>query len=259
MRRKTKQIQQEEAALSILMDVHAEHAGQQLWQEFEQAQASGAAPKLSNRQERKWRRAAGLNHAVFWNKTLAVAGKVALWAVAMIAFATITIVAADAGGLVDIQTPLWDGYFVSNHKETITVHFAPVDPVKPQDEEAVRRAVAEHVPEGFTCAVEYATYTGKSVPGFYTMYSNEEDGKIILNSRAPGSGLLKIDKNGAEVSEIKYLGRDMVLLTRSDGWQLVWMDEEEGLCYSIYADNIREDDYWILVNAVLQREKGTAK
>ena len=44
MRRKTKQIQQEEAALSILMDVHAEHAGQQLWQEFEQAQAPVPLP-----------------------------------------------------------------------------------------------------------------------------------------------------------------------------------------------------------------------
>lgn len=259
MRRKARQLQQEEAALSILMDVHAEHAGQQLWQEFEQAQASGTAPKLSNRQERKWRRAMGLLPTGLWSKTLAVAGKVALWAVAMTTFAAIAIVTADAGGLVDIQTPLWDGYFVSNHKETITVHFAPGDPVKPQNEEALRRAVAEHVPEGFTCTMEYATYTGKSVPGFYTMYSNEEDGKIILNSRAPGSGLVKIDKNGAEVSEIKYLGRDMVLLTRNDGWQLIWMDEEEGLYYSVYAENIRENDYWNLVNAVLQREKGAAQ
>ena len=258
MRQKANRAQQEEAALSILMDVHAEHDGQRLWQEFEEVCASEHAPKLSIRQERKWKRAIGLIPTTLWNKTLAVAGKVALWAVAMIAFAMVTIVAADAGGLVDIQTPLWDGYFVSNHKESVTVHFAPVDPVKTQDEAAVRNAVAAHVPEGFTCAVEYATYTGKSVPGYYTMYTDAKDGKIILNSRAPGSGLVKIDKDGAEVSEIQYLGRDMVLLTRDNGWQLVWMDEEEGLYYSLYAENIREDDYWILVNAVLQREKGAA-
>lgn len=253
MRRKTKQVQQEEAALSILMDVHAEHDGQRLLREFEEAQSTGAAPRLSSKQERKWKRAMGLTPATLWRKALPVAVKAALWVVAMLAFSAITLVTAYAGGLVDIQTPLWDGYFVSNHKETITVHFAPVDPVRPQDEAAVRNAVAANVPEGFTCAVEYATYTGKSVPGFYTMYSDETDGKIILNSRAPGSGLVKIDKNGAEVSEIKYLDWDMVLLTRDNGWHLIWMDEAEGLYYSLYAENIREDDYWNLVDAVLER------
>lgn len=252
MRKEKNQMQQEEAALSILMDVHAEHDGQRLWQEFQEAQAADAAPVPSRRQEQKWKQATGLAPGKPWQKLLAAAAKAAVWAVAFFAFAAITIVAAEAGGLVEIQTPLWNGYFVSDHPDTVTVHFATTEPTKAQDVEAICAAMDSRVPQGFTCAVHYATYNGKSIPGCYRMYDRADGGKIILNSCAPGTGLVRIPKNGAQVTEIQYMGVDMALLTRPDGWQAVWMDKEEGLYYSLTGQGIREGEFWSIVHALLK-------
>ena len=253
MDEKNKQEQQGEAALSIFMDLHAQRSGQQLWDEFEAAQQENTVPVLSQKQDRKFKSVmSGASHSP-WGKLGAIAAKVAIWAVAIFAFATVTIVAADASGLVSIQTPLWEGYFVSNHSQAITVHFGKTEPTRTQDKDAIRTALESHLPDGFTHVVDYATYNGKSLPGFYIAYADEEDGQIILDSRSPGSGLVRFPKNGGEAKEIKYLTQDMVLLICPQGWQLIWLDEEEGLYYALTGNNIREDDFWDLVNAVLQR------
>ena len=250
MEQSKKREQQGEAALSIFMDLHAQESGRQLWEAFEKAQQENTAPTLSRRQDRKCR---GILSGTSHSKAGKIIQKVAVWLVSLITFSALTIVAADAGGLVKIQTPLWDGYFVSNHSQSVTVHFGRTDPIRTQDRSAIRNALESHLPEGFAHVVEYGTYNGKSVPGFYTAYHDEAGGQIIFDSRAPGSGLVRFPKDGGEAKEIKYLGQDMVLLTRPQGWTLIWLEEEEGLYYSLTGSNIREDDFWQLVNAVLQR------
>ena len=253
MEQNRKHEQQGEAALSIFMDLHAQESGRQLWEAFETAQKENTAPVLSGKQDRKFKNTIGGISRGTWGKVGTIAAKAALWVVALITFATVTIVAADAGGLVKIQTPLWDGYFVSNHSQTITVHFERTDPIRTQDRAAIRSALESNLPDGFTHVVEYGAYNGKSIPGFYTAYANEGDGQIIFDSRAPGSGLVRFPKDGGEAKEIKYLEQDMVLITRQQGWTLIWLEEEEGLYYSLTGSNIREDDFWKLVNAILQR------
>lgn len=255
--RSIKREQYETAALTLLMDEHAQCDGNRLLREFNCAQAKGDAvpmPEMMDKKcQKRIRKALRREQSrVFFRKVSPIASKVAVFAFAVILVSAVTILAADAGGLIwETESP-WAGYFISDHEDSITVHFGFSEKTKQQDADTISQIMAEYIPEGYTRAVEYSTYAWDSTAGIYSMYKDEAGNMVKLSTRSPKVGLVKVYKEGAAVTEISYLGNEMVLLERDSSRQVLWMDAEEGLYYSLYADALSEEEFWDLVFELLE-------
>ena len=235
-----KQTLQDEVALGILMDLHAQQEGEALWESF-----AASGEKMPQKLDKKCRR-----HLEVRKRSPLV--RAALWIVSLLMFGTLSIMAAEAGGLVEFREPLWEGYFVTLHRdETVTVHFSPTAPIRGQDTEKLRKTMESALPQGFTCAVSFIRTYPSHNPGMYLLYANDAQAEIYLSSQDPGRGLVEVNAKNAKVDEIRHLDLDIVLLTFSDGWTLVWHDAEENLCYTLAVKGIRESEFWALANTLL--------
>ena len=186
---------QEDISLGILMDLHAQEEGDALWEAF--AASGETLPKKLDqlcRNALEPRKKAWLIRAAVWILGFFLCG-------------TLSIFAAEAGGLIEIRVPLWKGYFITQHKEYVTVHFVPTVPIRQQDPEQVRQTMAGAVPQGFSCAVSFIRAYPPDNPGYYTQYTDGDTGEIYLHCQDPGRGLVEVDAKNARVDEIRYLDR----------------------------------------------------
>ena len=229
----------EDISLGILLDLHAQEEGDALWKAFK---ASGET--MPKKLDQRCRRALESQ-----KKTWLI--RAAVWFLGFFLFGTLSFFAAEAGGLIEIRVPLWKGYFVTQQKESVTVHFAPTDPIRRQDPEKVRQALESAMPQSFFCTVAFLRSYPPDNPGYYTQYINGGTGEIYLHCQDPGRGLVEVEAKNATVEDIRYLDRDMALLTFESGWTVVWHNQEENLCYILSAQDIREWEFWALVNALL--------
>lgn len=241
---KEKNLQQEEAALSILMDLHGQQEGQRLWEAFE---ASGE--KLPRKTDQKLRKIlAPRKYPPFY--------RAALILLSFLLFGALSICAAEAGGLLEIRVPIWKGYFVTQLTDSVLVHFPVGTPSRPQDPARVQQTLEKWMPQGFGCDVSYIRSYPSDNPGFYALYTDGGEREIYLRSEDPTIGLVEVNARDAQVDEIRYLDRDMALVTTDGGWTVVWLNKEENLCYTLCGKGIRESEFWAMVSALLTSEEG---
>lgn len=232
-------IQQQEAALSILMDLHSQQEGEQLWEAF-----AASREKMPKKLDRACLR-------IFALRERRPLYHAAVWLLSILVFGVLSICAAEAGGLLEFREPLWKGYFVTQHTDAVSVHFHPVPPTRRQDPDRIQQAIEKCLPQGFSYATSFIRTYPPENPGFYALYTDGGDGEIMLKTKDPGRGLVEIPTKNTKVDEIRYLGRDMALLTKENAWTVVWHNEEENLCYILSAQGIREAEFWTLVSALL--------
>ena len=166
----------------------------------------------------------------------------------LVPVAAATIVAVDADNQVSIDRFLKNGCSLSEMEDRYVIHFRLYPAKKAQDHEKVSQLMRQFVPQAYTLTQEYQEdFGGGFTPGLYSRYTDGEGHTVRLTSNQPLSGKLIIYKDGCTATEISYMGYDMVLVEWEDAREIHWLDDEEGLRYSVYADGLTERQFWDLV------------
>ena len=243
----------EDAALALVMDEHAQEAGQQLLEQFEQAKAKGETPSFSQQQDDKNRELIRRNfqkekHREILKKLYRIGSKAALWLLLLTSVALATIHVADANDQIYIDRYMKNRCSFSEMSDRYVVHIRFLPSSEDQDHDAIREVMSGLTDLGYSMVSEYTEDLGGLVkPGLYSRYQNSQGQTVRLDSCAPLSGRVIFYKNGGSAHEVIYLGYDMILVEWKDGKQIYWLDDAEGLRYSLYAEGLSDQQFWDLV------------
>ena len=243
----------EDAALARIMDEYAQADGQHLLEEYERAEKDEEAPALSPRQYQD-----GLERirAAFRSQKKRerlgrfsrIAAKAAACLLVVGSLAAATIIAVDADNRVSVDRFLTNGCSLSEMQDRYVVHFRLYPATEVQDREKISALLREFIPEEYTLETEYSNMYGSAEnPGLYSRYRNAQGQVVRLDSAMSISGKHIVYKDGCTATELSYLGYDMVLVEWEDAREIFWLDDAEGLRYSIYAQGLSERKFWDLV------------
>jgi len=256
-----KKIRGDEALLQ-LMEQHAQRDGQRLWQEYEDACHGGNQQPIPKDLDRACKNqirdsfsgsSRSERHSGLVNAISRVAAVVLLLVVILV---SIPLSGAEADSDIHVDRFLQHACSLSEMQNRYVIHLRRYPGSEVQNVEAIRGIMAELTQKGYTLQQEYTNHNAtpeRDAMGLYSIYRNEQGQKVELNCRMPISGLIVVHKEeGLYASKIQCVGYDMVLVEQGALRKIFWLDDAEGLCYSLYADGLSESDFWNLVYALAQ-------
>ena len=247
--------------LQELMTDHARREGQQLWDDYEAAVNQGNAPAPSRELDLVCREAI---HEHFSDKkqntrSHRALGTLSRWAaciVLVLGMLTATLLSADADSHIHIDRYLQNACSLSELKTRYIVHVRLFPGTENQNVDALSKVMAGLTAKGYSLQQEYVNHSAtaeRPATGLYSCYENAQGQQVRLNSRVPMSGIIIVYKQeGLYATQVEHLGYKMVLVEQSGSRQLYWLDDTEGLCYSLHTEGLSESEFWDLVYALAQ-------
>lgn len=257
---KKKNIRGEEALMQ-LMEHHAQQDGQCLWQEFEAACDAGNNPTVSDSLDRacKFRIREHFSEKTWRERHPKIFSTIFRWAacvVLLLAMVMTTVLKTDADSNIHVDRYLEKACSLSELKTRYIIHVRLFPGSENQDVEGIAKVMSGLTAKGYHKTREYVNHSAtadRPAAGLYSCYENAQGQTVILNSRVPMSGIIIVYKQeGLYATQVEHLGYKMVLVEHGSSRQLYWLDDAEGLCYSLYTDGLSESEFWDLVYGLAQ-------
>lgn len=238
---------QGEDALARLMERHAREDGARLWREYEASCA--ARKKTVTETPVKRSRSIGKN-------TLSAISRLAACAVLLLVFVTATFLKADADSHIYVDRYLKNSCSLSELKNRYIIHVRLFPGSEVQDTQAIADVMDSVIQKGYQLKQSYCNHNAtkdRPAVGLFRSYENDQGQQIRLESRVPLSGVIIVYKSGgAHAVQVEHLGYNMVLVEKGNSRQIFWLDDAEGLCYSLYTEGLMESEFWDLVYGLAQ-------
>ena len=175
----------------------------------------------------------------------------------LLALVTATVLKTDADSHIHIDRYLQNACSLSELKTRYIVHVRLFPGSENQNVDAISKVMAGLAAKGYHKTQEYVNHSAtadRPATGLYSCYENAQGQTVTLNSRVPLSGIIIVYKQeGLYATQVEHLGYKMVLVEQGSSRQLYWLDDAEGLCYSLYTDGLSESEFWDLVYGLAQQ------
>lgn len=240
--------QLDDAAFALMMDEYAEAEGERLMAEFEAAMASGLVPEkpegLDERSCRTIRAEFGKTRRKEYGSGL----RTMVLKTAAVLLITLGVTGATIRSLEALRIPVRNFLMEQNgqyskivlDRSEITVSAGPAPVHDPAD---VFEPVAELLPEG------YYEISHESTEGLVSSKYENEECNYILFTMTSSSGDFLVDSRDAQVSQITMEGYEATYIVE-DRLQLIWVDEEQKVVYTIVSDGLTEEEFMDICTAL---------
>lgn len=223
--------QYDDAAFALMMDEYAEEEGEKLLKEFEAAMAAGEVPDVPESLDERCRNSIKSEFAKRHRKTKLtrfrhIAAKAAVVMLVLVGVAATTIGSVDA-----LRVPFLN-FWVEHFERHST--FAFDDSESPQSD---RDLLSPLIPDDYQPIVVQEDDNGLST----LVYQNSND-QFIQFAVTLADGEFKYDSEDAIYEELKLLNHRAYLL-EENGYQMIWLDETNGLIYSVLATEFNRDEF----------------
>lgn len=232
----------EDAQMALLMDAYAKAEGEALMAESElleepmseefKAQCLRLIDReFAKRRRKKRYRAAARNTA-----------KAALVAFALIALLSVGIMSVEA-----IRVPVLN-FFLEHKEKFTTIFFTPTDPV-----DTTREGMVQEGPLAGLLPDTYKMDSYNELPNGNTrsVYLTDANKFIMYSARRWENASMSFDTENVDLYEEKeLLGHHAFLIVKEQCVQILWINEENNLLYSMSTDNMTPVDFWALAQMI---------
>ena len=218
-------------------------------EEFERAKSRGELPPFPEELDEKCRNLIHSTFAAQENKKPAypfrkIMNRAAVAALVLFCTGSILIASVEA-----IRTPFVRFIFgESEEYSTIemadTIESVSIPTPSPLLEERQKSPLVGFLPEGYELT-HFDYYEGEA---FFTTYTNS-DNNYISFSAMPSEGSMNYDTENAEVSQIKILEHEGVLVIKN-GYRFIWIDSTAKIIYDLSVSDIAYEEALTMVNAI---------
>lgn len=250
-RRETLKEQYEEAALSLMMDEIAEEKGQALLRQFDLSAQAGELPELPYALDeknkhlirdtfQKQQRKARLRLAA---KRLAVT---CVYVLAFFGLAATLINSVDA-------LRIYAGNFLLSQDERFSTILLSDEAKKERQEDQkqtltmMERLTMAPIPPGYELMIEQCLENGM----IFMCLMNQEEDIIQFTTYKLKDSVINFDTEDAKVTETEICGHAATFIEK-DEYRLLWLDEENGLVYDLYASNMDYYLFWEIAEVLAQ-------
>ena len=251
-----------EESLKLLMTNHSREEGQCLWEAYEKTVNSENAPAVPEHLDQACKedikeyfskKPKEKRHS----KVLSTISRLAACAALALIIVTATLLSADADSNIHVDRFLQNSCSLSELKNRYVIHLRLYPGSETQDVDAIRKVMESLTAKGYSLQQEYTNHSATAEHGemgLYSLYKNEQGQTVRLDCRKPLSGVIIVYKQeDTYASQSEHLGYNMIMVEEGSSRQIHWLDDAEGLCYSLYTDGLSESDFWDLVYGLAQK------
>lgn len=227
----------DDAAFALMMDECAEADGEAFLAEFRAAAEAGDLPEIPADMDRLFRDTIKREFAARERKVRVKQLKRAAARVAVAVFAVIGVLSTLVMSVDAWRAPIFS-FLQKEYDEFMSIRFP--EPMEGISDVQVMRNVSVELfegmlPDGYTKISETMTEDLTLVA-----YQNEE-GRIAQINITPAGGTVKLDTEGAIVTEI-FLSDYKAILMEEEGYCVFWHCEKADVLYTIQADALTKEE-----------------
>ena len=250
-RREMLQEQYEEAALSLMMDEIAEEEGQQLLQQFDLTEQAGELPELPDALDEKNKHLIrDTFHKQNRKERLRRAAKrLTVTCVCVLIFFGLSATLINSVDALRIYV----GNFLLSQDERFSTILLSDEAKKERQENQeqtltmMERLIMAPIPPEYELIIEQYLENGL----FFMCLMNQEEDIIQFSAYDMKDSVINVDTEDAKVTETEICGHVATFIEK-DEYTLLWLDEENGLLYDLYASNMDYYLFWEIAEVLAQ-------
>lgn len=233
--------QYEDAALSLLMDEYANEEGERLLKEFEEAKKNGDLPDMPAELDAKCRKLIDQTFAKMERKECLKRIGRSVTKAAVLVFVLLGTLSTMVMSVEAFRVPILNFFFDESER------FSSVKTNNSDVAESINRGIVyrfeSNMPSGF---VEIQ----KEIKDQYSSLCYANDDNVISLSVVRSSGELIVDTENVETTTVEINGHSVVYIIK-DGYQLMWVDEQEESICTLFVRGLDESTFWEFAYSII--------
>lgn len=229
----------EEATLKLWMDEYSELEGERLWQEFQEAEASGEIPEIPEELDKACKQ---LIHSSFKkqkrhqriSRFVRSAYRIAACVCIILVCSSAVVLSVEAFRLpvINFFLSMENRYSSLNFDEQTTTAESKADDLKLLSDLAI--------PAEYSLLFQNVYETGK----IHLCYQNPNGNNITLIVKKANGSFNYDTENTAQI-EMDLCGH-RAFFVEKEGFRVIWLNAEEDLMYDLFADGLDINSFWKL-------------
>lgn len=237
-KRKASQQQYQDMAVSILLDSYTELDVDEVIEEYEALEEEGAIDvpdELVQKCRQRVHRALAKEHTrKLLKKVVKATAKVAMFFLMFIGIITVAAVSVEA-----VRIPLIS-FVIESFDDHVSIHIQDEKDEVESTPEVVFRRLDQVLPAEYSIKLKEYMDDGT----LYVKYHDQKGGKIVLQTYTNHS-VANMDSNESGTYPMELNGKQ-ALYIKKDGLKIVWTDEEIGVVFGFFANNLSEEVFWVM-------------